>query len=225
MAGDVAFVIPVLNEGDTIASCLAQLRQQLPTARLVVVDGGSDDDTVELARPHCNILLEGPRGRARQMNQGAAAADADYLFFLHADTRLELGPRELEGLLDQAPRWGFFKLRLSGDRWPFRVIEGFINARSRLTSIGTGDQVLFARRDVFAAAGGFDDIPLMEDVALCKRLRAQCRPHIASPAVVTSSRRWEEGGIVRTVLLMWSLRLGYFFGVSPARLWRYYYGR
>lgn len=224
MAARVAFVIPVLNEAAAIGALLESLRAAFPAAQLIVVDGGSDDGTAAHAAPLCDLFLRGARGRARQMNLGAYGASADYLFFLHADSRPRMQAADLERELAGAPEWGFAPLRLSGAAWPFRVIERFVSARSRLTAVGTGDQMLFVRRDVFVAQGGFDDIPLMEDVALCKRLRRASRPHMLSHPVTTSSRRWEEHGIARTVVLMWRLRLAYFLGAAPERLWRRYYG-
>lgn len=224
MTARVAFVIPVLNEAAAIAGLLGKLRSAFPAAQLIVVDGGSDDDTAALAAPLCDLFLRGTRGRARQMNLGAFGASADYVFFLHADSSPAMAATDLERDLASSPGWGFAPLRLSGGAWPFRVIEYFINVRSRLTAVGTGDQMLYLRRDVFVDQGGFDDIPLMEDVALCKRLRRVSRPHILAGPVTTSSRRWEKHGIVRTVLLMWRLRLAYFLGAAPERLWRRYYG-
>ena len=158
------------------------------------------------------------------MNLGARVASARYLFFLHADSSPGVDARALQTYLQGDPAWGFCRLRLSGQRRVFRVIEWFINWRSRATYIGTGDQMLFMRRDVFAASGGFDEQPLMEDVACCKRLRRTGAPLIIAEPVVTASRRWEERGVMRTVLQMWALRLAYFLGASPERLWRHYYG-
>lgn len=225
MAARVAFVIPVLNEAETVAGLLSGLRDAFPTAQLIVVDGGSEDETATQAMPLCDEFLVGGRGRARQMNLGAHGATADYVFFLHADSRPTMNAKQLDAQLSASPRWGFAPVRLSGGAWQFRIIERFMNARSRLTAVGTGDQMLYLRRDVFVEEGGYDDMPLMEDVALCKRMRRLSRPYILSQPVVTSSRRWEERGITRTVLLMWRLRLAYFLGAPPERLWRRYYGR
>ncbi|MDZ7781868.1 MAG: TIGR04283 family arsenosugar biosynthesis glycosyltransferase [Halioglobus sp.] len=224
MDATVCFIIPVLNEAGRIAALLTGLRARFPGAQLVVVDGGSGDDTVRQAMRHCDQLLLGQRGRAAQMNLGAAAAAADYLFFLHADGEPGIDGTRLGIELARAPDWGFSRVRLSGRQPHFRVIEWFINRRSRLTHVATGDQMLFVRRDIFAQTGGFDDIPLMEDVAYCKRLRALAPPLILSEPVLSSSRRWEEGGVAATVLRMWALRLAYVLGVSPQRLWRHYYG-
>ncbi len=220
-----SIVVPVLNEAALIAPLLRELRQRLPQAELVVVDGGSGDDTVRHALPLCDQLLIGEQGRAAQMNLGALAAAGDYLFFLHADSLPDVHQEQVLAELASAPEWGFSPLRLTGRRRSLRLIAWFINWRSRLTSVATGDQMQFARRELFLASGGFDAIPLMEDVALSKRLRRHAAPHVMPWHVLTSSRRWEEGGVVRTVLRMWSLRLAYFLGVHPDRLVRFYYGR
>ena len=217
-----SFVIPVLNEEAIVATLLKELRQQFPDCELLVVDGGSNDQTVVKAMPLCDQLLLGRPGRAQQMNLGGSVAGAEYLFFLHADSRPGLSARQLQACLSQRPEWGFCRVRLRGkSRW-FRVIEWFMNQRSRLTRVATGDQMIFVRKDLFASNGGFDDIPLMEDVALCKRLRGLCRPRIIPQPVLTSSRRWEERGVAGTVLRMWLLRLAYVVGVPPQTLRRHY---
>jgi rSAM/selenodomain-associated transferase 2 len=221
----VSFIIPVLNEQATLAALLQDLRQRYPASQLIVVDGGSCDRTVATAMPLCDLVLLGERGRAAQMNIGGQVASADYLFFLHADSHPGATATQLYALLARRPLWGFCRVRLSGEHRAFRVIEWFINQRSRLTSVGTGDQMLFMKKSLFDETGGFVDMPLMEDVAYCKRLRQLARPVIIQEPVLTSSRRWEEGGVIRTVLRMWLLRLGYFLGVAPDTLWRHYYGR
>ena len=225
MTPSLGFVIPVLNEQDRVGSLLQQLRERYPEAELVVVDGGSEDLTVATALPLCTHLLIGERGRAAQMNLGGMACGADYLCFLHADSLPGVSAARLQAYLGSEPGWGFCRVRLSGPRPVFRVIEWFMNLRSRLTSVATGDQMLFLRRTEFERTGGFDNIPLMEDVAYSKRLRRLAPPLVIGEPVLSSSRRWEERGVLRTVLSMWALRLAYIAGVSPARLWRYYYGR
>ncbi|RLQ23240.1 glycosyltransferase [Seongchinamella sediminis] len=224
MAPTCSFIIPTLNEAGAIAGLLTELRAQYPRAQLVVVDGGSSDATCSLAQALCDLLLQSSPGRAAQMNAGLQAASGDYLFFLHADSLPSVPESALAGYLRASPRWGFCRLRLSGDEWWCRLISVFINGRSRLTRIATGDQMLFFQRASLLAAGGFDNQPLMEDVAICKRFRRDSRPLVISEPVSTSSRRWREYGVLRTVVTMWGLRLAYFLGVSPQRLWRYYYG-
>jgi rSAM/selenodomain-associated transferase 2 len=220
----VSFVIPVLEEADRIAPLLRDLRARYPRAELLVVDGGSQDATVPIAEPLCDSLLHSAPGRARQMNTGAQAARGNYLLFLHADSMPMIDAAALDRALAARPLWGFCPVRLSGDEWVYRVISRFMNYRSRLTAVATGDQMLFADRAAFLKSGGFDDVPLMEDVALCKRLRRLARPSILPAPVVSSSRRWRERGVVRTVLHMWALRLAYVCGVPPRHLYRSYYG-
>lgn len=221
----MSFVIPVLDEESGVADLLGDLRRRFPGSQLIVVDGGSRDRTVAAAMPHCDQLLVGAPGRARQMNLGGRAASAPYLVFLHADTRPAFSGEQLRQYFEGSPAWGFCRVRLSGERSAYRVIEWFMNRRSRLTGVATGDQMLFVSRVVFDQTGGFDDIPLMEDVAYCKRLRRFARPLVIEQPVTTSSRRWEEHGVLATVLRMWLLRLAFVAGVPPATLWRHYHGQ
>lgn len=225
MPPPVSFVIPVLDEQGHIGELLQDLREQYPGCERIVVDGGSHDRTVAESMPLCTQLLLGERGRAAQMNLGGRAAAGDYICFLHADSRPGVSAAQLAAYFARRPQWGFCRVRLEGKRRAFRLIEAFMNLRSMATAIATGDQMLYLRRELFESSGGFDNIPLMEDVAYCKRLRRLARPLVIREAVTTSSRRWQDRGVTRTVLAMWSLRLAYFLGVSPRRLWRYYYGR
>ena len=221
----LSIILPVLNEAQTLESQLRQLRQAFPAAELLVVDGGSEDDSVAVAQPLCEAVMQAPRGRASQMNAGAARAQGEYLLFLHADTQPAYCEADLLQLLQQqAPDWGFAPVRLSGRHVLLRIVERAMGLRSRLTAVATGDQGLFLRRDLFQSLDGFASIPLMEDVEFSKRLRECSRPLVLPWPVSTSSRRWEERGILRTVLTMWVLRLAYVCGVSPQRLHQYYYG-
>lgn len=220
----LSFVIPVLNEEVRVGPLLALLQRDFPGAQRIVVDGGSADGTVVAAMPGATQLLLGEAGRAAQMNLGARAASGDYLLFLHADSCPCFAAAELERALGEAPGWGFFSLRLDGHQAVFRLLERAISWRSRYSGIGTGDQMLFLRRDLFLDCGGFAPIPLMEDVELCTRLRRSAAPLVPELAVETSSRRWEQRGVLRTVLQMWGLRLAYALGVAPQRLWQIYYG-
>ncbi len=219
-----SFVIPVRNEAPVLRELLMTLQRDFPGAERVVVDGGSDDDSVREAMPLSDQLLLSDPGRATQMNLGARAARGDYLLFLHADTRPEFTAKALQQWRLGDPHWGFCRVRLSGNVRALRVVERAMNLRSRLTGIATGDQVLAVRREWFLALGGYAEQPLMEDVELCGRLRTQVSPVLLPGRVCTSSRRWEERGVWRTVAQMWWLRLAYFLGVSPARLHRSYYG-
>ncbi len=224
MGASFAFILPVLNEQGRIAALLRRLRRDFPDSQLIVVDGGSSDRTVASAMPLCDQLLLCEAGRAVQMNLGGRCATRDYLCFLHADSQPGVSMGRLRSYLADNPAWGFCRVALSGRRPVFRLIEWLMNLRSTLTGVATGDQMLFMRRDVFEQTGGFEPIPLMEDVACSKRLRRLARPVVVREPVLTSSRRWEERGVVKTVLIMWGLRLAYFAGVSPWRLWRFYYG-
>lgn len=221
----LSIIIPVLNEAEQITDCLGALKPLRRNGHeVIVVDGGSSDETFTLAEPLCDrCLVSGQPGRASQMNAGAAVAKGDILVFLHADTRL---PAEAEDVLihnaGEGYIWGRFDVRLSGRQWLLRVVEAAMNLRSRLTGIATGDQALFVSRSLFDRVGGFPAIPLMEDIALSKTLKQLRPPHCLRHRVITSSRRWEEKGILRTILTMWKLRLQYFFGASPANLARRY---
>ena len=219
----VSYIIPVLTEQAGVALLLEGLRSRYPEAELIVIDGGSQDQTIARAMPLCDQLLLGSAGRATQMNLGGRVARGEYLCFLHADSQPGCSAQQLSSYFDKTPDWGFCRVRLSGRHPVFRLIEYCMNLRSRVTRIGTGDQMLFLRREVFQQTGGFDDIPLMEDVAYCKRLRRIAPPLLVSEPVLTSSRRWEEQGVCATITKMWILRLAYFLGVSPRRLWHHYY--
>ncbi|SOD02213.1 transferase 2, rSAM/selenodomain-associated [bacterium JGI 053] len=217
----LSIIIPTLNEAEAIGETLAALRPlRARGAEVIVADGGSADDTVYLSRPLADAVVVSEPGRARQQNAGAAVANGDILLFLHADTRLPAGADALiaEGLRRTNGGWGRFDVRLTGRHPMLRVIERMMGVRSRLSGIATGDQAIFVHRDWFRAAGGFPQIPLMEDVALSKALKRLGPPLCLRETVTTSSRRWEQRGVWRTMLLMWRLRLDYWLGADPADL-------
>ena len=221
----LSVIVPVLNEAESLASFLRHLQPlRAQGHELILVDGGSSDGSPQFAYPLCDAVIESEPGRARQMNAGAALASGDWLLFLHADTCLPKPFAEWEGLIAQTRQtWGRFNVRLSSDRWFFRIIERAINIRSALTGIATGDQAIFIRRERFNQLNGYADQPLMEDVELCRRLKKRGAPLCLKQPVITSSRRWEAKGVFRTVLLMWELRLRYYLGAKPSELVRRYY--
>tara|TARA_R100001039_G_C1803332_1_gene79040 strand:+ start:123 stop:872 length:750 start_codon:yes stop_codon:yes gene_type:complete len=224
----LSIIIPVLNE-------VATLRRQLPALQslrrqghqVIVVDGGSTDGSVQAIRGQVDLCLNSAPGRARQMNAGAAQAAGDILLFLHIDTTLPANAAEqvVAALADGATCWGRFDVRLDGQHPAFRVIAGAINLRSRVTAVATGDQAIFVRRAVFEQIGGYADVPLMEDVMISKTLRSMSRPVCLRSPVLSSSRRWQQHGILTTIWLMWRLRLAFFLGASPVALHAQYYGR
>ena len=221
----LSIIIPTLNEAAAVDATLAAL-QPLRAAgyELIVVDGGSVDGTAQWAAAHVDALLQAPRGRARQMNAGARAAQGAVLWFLHADSlpSAQAGQLIVDGLARSGRDWGRLDVQLSGNHPLLRVVERLMNLRSRITGIATGDQGVFVRRDVFERLGGFPDIELMEDIALSRAVKRVGPPLCLDTPLQSSSRRWEQRGIVRTILLMWSLRLAYALGVSPTRLLRWY---
>ena len=225
MAPEVSIIIPVLNEAGCILQTLSAL-QVLRAAgnEVVVVDGGSEDGTIALCQPLSDHVIKAPRGRSRQMNAGAKAASGEIFLFLHADTCLpQNGDRLIIDALKRYDKeWGRFDIRLSGTQPLLRIVECLMNWRSRLTGIATGDQGIFVKRKLFEAVGGFPDIDLMEDVALSRILKRFDPPLRLRERVMTSSRRWEKSGIVRTVLLMWRLRIYYALGLNPQHLARWY---
>ena len=218
----LSIIIPALNEAEQIAATLASAAA--PGVEVTVVDGGSGDATVDLARAAGATVLTAGRGRARQMNAGAAAADGDALLFLHADTRLPAGfdAAVAAALADPAVVGGRFDVRLEPSTPWLDLVAALINRRSRWSRIGTGDQALFVRRAVFEAMGGFPDLPLMEDLAFSIALKRRGGIACLRQTVATSSRRWLRDGPLRTVLLMWWLRFLFWCGVPAERLKRHY---
>ena len=221
----LSIIIPVLDEAATIAEALAALAPcRARGAEVIVVDGGSRDGTVEAARPLADRVLTAPRGRGSQMNAGAGAARGDVLLFLHADTRLPPdADRVVVDALEQPDRaWGRFDVTIAGRSPWLGVVAAMMNLRSRITGIATGDQAMFMTRAAFAQAGGFPDIALMEDIVLSRRLKRASRPACLTARATTSGRRWDRDGVVRTVVMMWRLRLAFFLGAEPAGLARRY---
>jgi rSAM/selenodomain-associated transferase 2 len=217
---DVSIVVPVLDEAARLAAFLTRFAAWRAAGdELVVVDGGSRDDSLAVARAHADVVLSAPRGRAAQMNAGAAVARGRVLWFVHADS--DPGAIERE-VVAGCTAWGRCEVRIDDPARTFRVIEWMMNRRARLTAIATGDQALFVTRALFEAVGGFPSLALMEDIEMSARLRRRARPLVAPGPLLTSARRWRRHGIARTVLLMWWLRLAWFCGIGDARLARWY---
>ena len=219
----ISVIVPVFNEERGIAETLMEL-QRLKPQQTIVVDGGSSDRTPEICQRFGVEFYVSSRGRARQMNFGAQRAGGDVLLFLHADTRLPPSAFEdiREALQDRRVLGGRFDLQLDSPRPLLKLIGFMISLRSRLSKVGTGDQAIFVRRQVFAELGGYPDIPLMEDVAFSRALKRRGAVACLHSRVVSSARRWEMDGIWRTVLKMWTLKTLYLLGISPVRLKRYY---
>ena len=217
----LSIIIPCLNEAAGIVAALERLQPlRRRGAEVIVVDGGSGDGTVALAAPLADQVLSAPRGRASQMNAGAAVAHGEMLLFLHADCTLPADGDRLivDGLQTGGKHWGRFDVSLAGAHPLLGLIAYLMNRRSRLTGIATGDQGLFMTRGAFAGSGGFPAIPLMEDIAISRILKSRSAPLCLRARITASGRRWDERGVLRTVALMWRLRLAYFLGADPADL-------
>lgn len=223
----LSIVIPVFNDANHLKALLIELQYLRQCAiEIIVADGGSIDNSILVAQSLADRLVSCSASRGRQMNLGAREAKGDYILFLHCDSQL---PKSLTPLVDEWQRqdaqWGFFRLRLDCHEWPYRMISAAINRRSGLTGVSTGDQCQFFKRDFFNQINGFDDIPLMEDVAISKRARRVSSAYREKSVAVTSARRWKKNGWVRTVVLMWSFRLAYCLGVSSEYLGKLYYSK
>jgi len=215
----LSLVIPVLNERENLKQLANHLRQEAAFAEIIVVDGGSTDGSQKIAETFASQVFQSDTGRAVQMNIGAEKSTKEYILFLHADTRLPPGfANKFKKWAEQKPVWGFSPVKLDGNHWLFRLIERAISIRSRLTYGASGDQAICVERKHFLAIGGYENISLMEDLSICRRLSKRYKPCLFNSPVITSSRRWEQQGIIKTVLLMWRLRFYYYLGTSPEKL-------
>ena len=219
----VSVVVPTLNEAGTIGQTLTRIRQA-GQCELIVVDGGSGDETLEIARKSADRVLSAQRGRAYQMNAGAQVATGETLLFLHADTLPPLGFPHLidQALIDPDVVGGRFDVDLDAPGWSFRMIGALMNIRSRLTHIATGDQGIFVRRETFKSIGGYPEWDIMEDLELSRQLSRAGKVACLRNRVQTSARRWQKHGVTKTILIMWGLRLCHFFGIRPAALKAFY---
>jgi rSAM/selenodomain-associated transferase 2 len=219
----LSILVPTLNEQEHLPATLARVKL-MPGDELIVIDGGSADATVAIARQFATCVLSSPRGRARQMNCGARQAHGDILLFLHADTLLPPGGLEAVRLAMQSPYvvGGAFRLAFTPSTPALRVIAWGTNLRTRFGKLPYGDQALFVRRNLFEALGGYEDVPFMEDVKLVQALRKYGSLAIVSPPVYTSGRRWLRDGVVYTTVRNNVLMALYFCGVPPATLQRWY---
>ncbi len=215
-----SIIIPTLNEEKSISTCLLALQGfRHSGCELIVVDGGSCDLTTALAAPLADKIMQSSASRAKQMNHGAQQANGDVLIFLHADTFLpDDALAEIERQLDSTKQWGRFNIQLQGEHFMLMIIATMMNWRSNLTGIATGDQAIFVRASTFWKAGQFPEIALMEDIALSKALKKICLPCCLQSKVISSGRRWQRNGIYKTIFLMWSLRLRYFWGANTDSL-------
>ena len=221
----LSIIIPTLDEETRIGAALMALAPlRACGVEVIAADGGSRDRTAAIAAPLADRVIAAPRGRGAQMNAGADVATGDVLLFLHADTVLpaDADTLAIDGLSQSGLAWGRFDVRIEGSGLLLRLIAASMNVRSRVTGIATGDQAMFVTRGAFRAIGGFSDIALMEDVELSKRLKRISPPLRLAARVTTSGRRWEQNGVLRTMLLMWRLRLSYWLGAEPATLARRY---
>ena len=215
----ISIIIPTLNEEATIQTLLQQLqtyRQQ--GHEVIVVDGGSNDETISISKPLADKVISSEAGRAMQMNAGAAQSENEVLWFLHADTLIpSTAVENIQQALNKND-WGRFNIKLSGSHFLFRIIESMINIRSCISGVATGDQGIFVNKKTFESIGCYSAVPLMEDVELSKKLKKVSKPVCIKEKLTTSSRRWEQKGILSTVLLMWRLRFLYWLGVSATKL-------
>lgn len=221
----ISVIIPAYHERQNLVNLISQLEMMARYGHeIIVVNGDITDDTTQCMLDSSVTVIHSDKGRAKQMNAGARQASGIIYWFLHADSDL-LHP--LEHYLQfistlNKNQWGRFHLKIDASAFIYRIIETMINFRSKLTDISTGDQSLFIHKDLFDRVGGFTDIEIMEDIDMSRKLKKVSRPVIAQTCLITSARRWQNRGVLRTILLMWKLRLYYFFGVPPKKLAKMY---
>lgn len=221
---ELSVIVPMFNEEQTIVRTLRALRAGAPGAELIVVDGGSRDRSREIATGNCDRLIESARGRARQLNAGAAIARGSILAFVHADTvvPVDFAVQIKRALAQPTIGGGRFDVVLDNSALPYRLIGALISIRSRLSRTGTGDQAIFVRREIFRRLGGFPEIAICEDLEFTRRLKRAGKVACLRSRVITSARRWEQAGVLRTSLRMWTIRLLFLAGIRPEHLSRWY---
>lgn len=220
----ISVIIPFINEKKYLPGLIDQLRPILDLGHeIILVDGGGTDNFSKKNADDGITLYYSDKGRSKQMNLGASRAEGDILWFLHADSRLEQPVMDYIDGMDEADlSWGRFNVKLSGKKYIFNVISMMMNMRSSFTGIATGDQGIFVDRELFKLVGGYNDIEIMEDINICKKLKRITAPLNFKLIILTSSRRWQDKGIIKTILLMWVMRILYFIGVSPSLLIKFY---
>lgn len=224
----ISIIIPTYNEETNIEAAIKHIKEYSDSGdiEIIITDGGSKDNTVAIAKSYGCLVVNGIKGRGNQLNAGAVVAKGNILLFLHADTFLPVNFIEIINDAFRKNRdpyyWGRFDVKLTGNHLLFRVVEKMISLRSKITGIATGDQAIFIDKPTFSIVNGFKDIPLMEDVDITRRLKRLSPPICLKQCVITSSRRWEDKGIIKTILLMWMLRFLFFIRVNPKHLLRLY---
>jgi len=223
----ISVIIPVLNEAETINTTLAHLKRYFQGVdfEIIVVDGDSWGNTLKVVNDPDIVKVKSPKGRGLQMNNGAIAANGDVLIFLHSDTCLPNNAASAirSALADHNVMGGAFDLGIQSERQVYKIIAAAASLRSRITRIPYGDQAIFIRKSFFSRMGGFQDIPIMEDVELMRRIKKKrYKIKIIPDKVKTSPRRWQKEGVLYGTLRNWSIILLYLAGVSPARLIRFY---
>ena len=216
----LSFIIPIYNPGNNLVRCIKSIqKQKLRSCEIILVDGGSTDNTTEIANNLVDHMLKTKSGRAIQQNIGASIAKGDILLFLHADTYITI--KQLLSI-KKNKIWGFFKVKFNNNKIKYKILSFFINLRSKLYSYGTGDQVIYVERNIFNKIKGFPNLMIMEDIAICSMLKRISTPIIINSHAITSSRRWDDHGFVRTILKMRVLRFLYHIGVKTHILKRLY---
>lgn len=218
----LSIIIPILNEATRIPQLFEELEQlRQSNCEIIIVDGGSTDNSVEIAENSGFRVEKSTRGRAHQMNTGAEKASGSALLFLHADTQLpDTADTLIKKIFSDNPSscWGYFRVRIGGHSKVLYIVGLMMNLRSYLTNIVTGDQVIFVKKEAFLKAGCFPEQLLMEDIELSKKLCRLSRPSCINCHVITSGRRWELYGVWKTIFLMWRLRWDYWRGVPANQL-------